>query len=377
MKELTAILSAYCRQPDKTAALATLAQASGSTYRRPGARMWISPDGASVGSISGGCLERDVIEKAQGVLANGQTLLLTYDTTAEEDLVFGAGLGCKGAVHILVEPVRPGSPAAELIQFVSHLFQQRRAGVAATVFRVHGGAPAQAGHRLMLAPDGRVSGQIQDTTLKAKLLAAAREMLAAGRSKTMEFESPAGQVEVFVEVIQVPVPLVIFGAGYDAMPMTRLAKEVGFHVTVADVRPAYATPERFPGADSVTVVRPEDIARLDLNEKTAAVIMSHNYLTDRAFLKALLPLPLRYLGLMGPKARARKMIQELLQEGFTASEAAILSRIHNPVGLDIGAENPEQIALAILAEIQAVLSGHAGGLLREKKSSIHAPAAAL
>lgn len=375
MNELTAILSAYSRQPDKTAALATLVQASGSTYRRPGARMWISSEGQSVGSISGGCLERDVIEKAQSVMQNGQTLLLTYDTTSEEDLVFGAGLGCKGAVHILVEPVRPGSPAAELIQFVSRLFEQRRSGVAATVFRVQGLLPAQLGDRLMLDPEGRVSGQIQDMTLKAKVLAAARDILAANHSKTVEFELPAGQAELFVEVIHAPVPLVIFGAGYDAAPMARLAKEVGFHVTVADVRPAYARPDRFPEADAVVVVRPEDITRLALNEKTAAVIMSHNYLTDRAFLKALLPLPLRYLGLMGPGARAQKMLQELRQEGLAASEAR-LRQIHNPVGLDIGAENPEQIALAILAEIQAVISGHAGGLLREKKSSIHAPASA-
>jgi len=141
---------------------------------------------------------------------------------------------------------------------------------------------------------------------------------------------------------------------------------------VADVRPAYATPERFPGVDAVVVVRPEDITRLALNEKTAAVIMSHNYLTDRAFLKALLPLPLRYLGLMGPRARAQKMLQELRQEGWAASEA-MPGQIHNPVGLDIGAENPEQIALAIVAEIQAVISGRAGGLLREKKGSIHSP----
>jgi xanthine/CO dehydrogenase XdhC/CoxF family maturation factor len=376
MKELAAILSAHARQPDKTAALATLVQASGSTYRRPGARMRISRDGNSVGSISGGCLERDVIEKAQGVIENGQTLLLTYDTSAEEDLLFGAGLGCKGAVHILVEPVRPGSPAAGLIQFVNHLFQERRSGVAATVFRLQGTIQARLGDRLMLDPDGAVTGEIQDPALQSKMLAAARETLPANRSKTVQFDLAAGTAEAFVEVIQAPVPLVIFGAGYDAAPMARLARELGFHVTVADVRPAYARPDRFPEADAVVVVRPEETPRLGLNERTAAVIMSHNYLTDRAFLKALLPLPLRYLGLMGPKARAQRMLQELRQEGLAPSEA-MLRQIHNPVGLDIGAENPEQIALAILAEIQAVLSGHAGGLLREKQSSIHAPASAL
>jgi xanthine/CO dehydrogenase XdhC/CoxF family maturation factor len=376
MKELAAILSAQARQPDQTAALATLVQASGSTYRRPGAHLWIPSSGEPVGSISGGCLEQDVIEKAQGVMQNGQTVLLAYDTTSEEDLVFGAGLGCKGAVHILVEPVRPGSSAGELIQFIGRLFQRRQSGVAATVFRLQGLVQARPGDRLMLDPDGEAAGEIQDPALKSKMLAAAREILASSRSKTVEVELAAGTAEVFVEAIQPPAPLVIFGAGYDAAPLARLAKEVGFHVTVADMRPAYARPDRFPSADAVLVLRPEDISRLALNEQTAAVIMSHNYLTDRGFLKALLPLPLRYLGLMGPKERARKMLQELRQEGLAGGEIKP-RQIHNPVGLDIGAENPEQIALAILAEIQAVFSGHAGGLLCDKTSSIHSPSSIL
>ena len=373
MKELAAILGACRRQPDQTAALATLVQTSGSTYRRPGARMLISADGEFVGSISGGCLERDVVEKAQGVIQNGQSILLSYDTTSEEDIVFGAGMGCKGAVHILVEQVRPGLPAAGMIHFVENILQRRQSGVAATVYRIEGEVPARIGDRLMLDPEGKVLGQIQDQALQSKLLASARETLTSNRSKSVEIELPAGRAEVFVEVIHAPVALVIFGAGYDAAPMARLAKELGHQITVADARPAYAKPERFPEADEVVVARPEDLGRLGLTSRTAAVIMSHNYLTDRAYLKALLPLKLRYLGLMGPAARGRKMLQELREEGLETDEA-MLRQIHNPVGLDIGAENPEQIALAVLAEIQAVITGHAGGLLRDKQSSIHTPA---
>ena len=357
MKELTAILSAWAGQAGQSAALATLVQASGSTYRRPGARMLILPGGQSVGSISGGCLERDVIEKAASVMGQGQTTLLTYDTTSEEDLVFGAGLGCKGTVQILLEPVSPGAPPADLLKFIGQLFRLRRSGLVATVFRTLGLVPVEVGQRLMVSPDGHVSGQIHELAFHAKLLAALREIQTTGRSKWVEFELASGQVDAFLEVIQAPVPLVIFGAGYDALPLVRLAREIGFHVTVADVRPAYATPERFPEADAVVVVRPDEIARLGLNERTAAVIMSHNYLTDRALLKVLLDVPLRYLGLMGPRARARKMVEELRQEGFPATEASVLARLHNPVGLDIGAETPEQIALAILAEIQSHFSG--------------------
>lgn len=372
MKELAAILQICSLHPENALALATLVKASGSTYRRPGARMLVLTDGGSAGSVSGGCLERDVIEKGREASGKGESMLLTYDTSAEEDIVFGAGLGCKGAVHILVEPLRPGSAAKALIGFVEKIFQSRQSGVAATVFQIEGGVPARIGDRLFLDTDGNVDGQIENEALKTKILDAAREALSANRSATMAFELPGGSVEVLVEVIHAPVPLVIFGAGYDAIPMARLAGEVGFHVTVADVRPAYARVERFPEADAVVVVRPEEIAALGLNQRTAAVIMSHHYLTDRGFLQALLPLNLRYLGLMGPRARALKMLQELRAASLETGED-LLRRIHNPVGLDIGAENPEQIALAILAEIQAVISGRAGGLLREKKGPIHAP----
>ena len=372
MKELAAILSICSLHPENALALATLVKASGSTYRRPGARMLILEDGGSAGSVSGGCLERDLIEKGQVAARKGESILVTYDTSAEEDIVFGVGLGCKGAVHILVEPLRPGSAAEELIRFIGNIFHRRHSGAVATVFQIRGDVQVRLGDRWMLDSDGKVSGRLDDEGLRAKINAATVEALSSNRSRTMEFELPGGEVEVFVEVMHTPAPMVIFGAGYDAHPLLRLAKEVGFHVTVADARPAYAQAARFPEADAVVVVRPEEIATLGLNQRTAAVIMSHNYLTDFGLLQAVLPLNLRYLGMMGPRARTLKMLQELQEAGLETSED-LLRKIHNPVGLDIGAENPEQIALSILAEIQAVIAGRPGGLLREKKGPIHAP----
>jgi xanthine dehydrogenase accessory factor len=373
MKELASILSICSLQPESTLALATLVKVSGSTYRHLGARMLLLRNGESIGSVSGGCLERDVVKKARAASENGANILVTYDTSAEEDIVFGTGLGCKGAVHILIELLGAGSAVDEWIRFAARIFQQRQSGAAATVFQIRGDVPVRLGDRLMLDSDGNALGRIGDQGLNAKMMAAAAEALSANRSMSVEFELPDGAVEVFVEVIHAPAPLVIFGAGYDAIPLCRLAKEVGFHVTVADVRPAYARAERFPEADAVKVVHPESIATLGPNQRPAVVIMSHNYLTDRAFLEAMLPLNLRYLGLMGPRARALKMLQELREAGVEARED-VLRRIHNPVGLDIGAESPEQIALAILSEIQAVLANRPGGLLREKKGPIHAPA---
>jgi xanthine/CO dehydrogenase XdhC/CoxF family maturation factor len=380
MKELEAIVNARAKNQGATMALATLVKASGSTYRRPGARMLVLPDGEAVGSISGGCLERDVIEKGGGVIRTGQNIVLTYDTSSEEDILFGAGLGCKGEVHILIEAVGPpeNCPGGlDFINFLETLFQRRQSAAVATIFRAPAQSPARIGARLILGHDGAVAGEIGDEDLKAKLLEDAREALGANRAANFEHAWPGGVVEVFAEVIHSPVPLVIFGGGYDAAPMVRLAKEVGFHVTVVDKRPAYATAARFALADIVKVAQPEDdlAGQFNLNQRTAVVVMSHNYLADRAFLKALLPLPLLYLGVMGPRKRAEKMLQELRQEGVNADDRA-LARLHNPVGLDIGADTPEQIALAILAEIQAVLSGHAGGLLREKRGPIHAPRAA-
>jgi xanthine/CO dehydrogenase XdhC/CoxF family maturation factor len=372
VKELATILGICSARQENALALATLVKTSGSTYRRPGARMLVLRNGEPVGSVSAGCLERDVVEKAQAASQKGESILVTYDTSAEEDIVFGAGLGCKGTAHILIEPLRPGSAADDFIRFAGGIFQRRQSGAAATVFHVRGNVPVRIGDRLMLDTDGNVTGQIGEQNLRAQLFGAATESLSANRTRTVQFELPGGGAEALVEVIDAPAPLVIFGAGYDAAPLARLAREAGYHVTVADVRPAYAQVARFPEADAVVVVRPEAIAALGLNQRTAAVIMSHNYLTDCAFLKAALPLKLRYLGLMGPRARALQMLQELRLPGLEM-EDDLLRRIHNPVGLDIGAENPEQIALAILAEIQAVMAGRPGGSLSEKKGPIHGP----
>lgn len=306
MKELRAILG----EAKPGDALATIVHTEGSSYRRPGAHMLIRADGSTIGSISGGCLEQDVIAHAVKVRADGKSALLSYDTTSEEDVVFGVGLGCKGLIEIFVERV-----GSEKLEAMAKIFRERTSGVIETT-------------------------------------------IAEGR--------------VFREEIHPPTPLFIFGAGFDAIPLCRMAKEMGFEVTVVDRRPAYATRERFPDADRVVLASPDEIEKLGLNDRSVAVVMCHHYISDRDYLRALLGKPLRYLGLMGPRRRADKMLAEFREEGLLVGESA-LNRMHNPIGLDIGAEGPEQIALAILSEIQAVLAGHAGGILREKKGPIHAP----
>jgi xanthine/CO dehydrogenase XdhC/CoxF family maturation factor len=368
VKEISAILRAWACYPEKALALATLVEATGSTYRRPGARMLLLDNGLRVGSVSAGCLERDVIEKAAEVVRSKKSVLLTYDTSAESDIVFGTGLGCEGAVHILLEPLAAGMPAARFLDVLEKSFARGESTAAVTVVRAPGNSVA-VGRRFMLDAQGNTAISLGDPASDACVQPAAGEALAGNRSTILTFELAGGRIQAWVEALSAPWPIFIIGAGYDVEPLRSIAQEIGFHVTVADPRGQRDEPKS-RRVRPLLPVPPENASQLRLDLRTAAVIMSHNYLTDYAFLKALLPLKLRYLGLMGPRARAEKMLEEMRREGF-AVLPEWLQRLYNPIGLDIGAENPEQIALAILAEIQAVITGRPGRSLREKKGPIH------
>jgi xanthine/CO dehydrogenase XdhC/CoxF family maturation factor len=330
MKELQQILSALKSAPAGNAVLATLVKVEGSSYRRPGARLLLLADGRRIGSISGGCLEDDVITHAREVLANGTAKTITYDTTTENDLVWGVGLGCHGVVHVLIEKL----PSPVWADALRENFRRRMATELAIVWR---------------GPEG--------TPLGTHLANALPSLPAA--------------TEVFRQIVSPPVALVIFGAGDDAQPLVRFAKELGWQVTIVDPRPAFATPERFPSADTVIVARPEEApARLALGADTLAVIMTHHYHHDLPLLRALLSRPLAYLGLLGPKKRAEKILSDLVADGF-ALTPEMRARLHAPVGLDLGADNPGEVALAILAEMQSVLAGRDARPLRDRLKPIH------
>ncbi|MBV9851985.1 MAG: XdhC family protein [Armatimonadetes bacterium] len=367
MKELQEIAWAWeaLRRQGQSAALATVVRVDGSAYRRPGARMLVEPDGQTVGSVSGGCLEADVVLRAQRVRETEESAVVTYDTTDDSDILLGVGLGCRGVVRVLIERLSPQCDDA--ITLPAGLLRGREASALATVYHAEGATGLRVGERLLLGADGREIGH-------PALRAGARRALDAGKSACRTIRVAGGHAEVFFEVIWPPRPLVIFGAGQDAQPLARLAKEVGWHVTVADSRPALAVPSRFPEADAV-LVSPRDglPASLALDERTAAVVMTHNYLQDRALLAALLPSPVWYLGVLGPKRRTELLLAELREDGLIITDA-MRARLHGPVGLDIGAETPEGIALAIVAEIQAMATGRAGGLLRERSGPLYSPA---
>lgn len=417
MKELQDIVAAFeqVESGSTTAALATLVKAQGSTYRRPGARMLMTSQGQMIGSLSGGCLEGDVFEQAQAVMTSGKPLVVQYDTMSDEDIIWGLGLGCNGIVQILIERVEEESPLTPILHhplnlqtssrfaitktpadqgensesklpsplskgglrgvnhlaFLAECLQCRQAGVLATVFHVEGQVKAEVGTRLMVYPDGTLKSDIEDADLVAQIRDDAWKALDDNRSIVKAYPLPIGKAEVFIEIIQPPVPLMIFGAGHDALPLLSLAQELGWYVTIVDSRKVETTRERFSSADEVILSRPEGISNcIHLNNRTMAVVMTHNYLHDLEILKILLPSPVRYLGILGPKSRTEKLLQDLQEQGITPTENQ-LQRLYSPVGLNIGADTPEEIALSIVAEIQAVLTNQSGGLLRNKLGPIH------
>lgn len=371
MKELKAILKAHQHvlEQGKRAALASIVRVEGSAYRRPGARMLVTEDGEVTGSISGGCLETDAIRKARQVMQTGKPQLVTYDTLDDDDTTHGVGLGCNGVVQVLIQPFY-GEAAAEQAKWLMQLAYSRKQAVLATVFST--GGDASAGTYLMLQQAQKLTSTVADEDLEERLQAGAQEALLKGRSVTLHYPSEQGEIGVFLEVLKPAPALVLVGAGNDAMPLVRMGKEMGWVLTVVDGRPGYGTRQRFPEADAVVVARPEQVPQLvPLQEDTLVVLMTHNYNFDLAMLKVLAPYQLKYIGMLGPKKRTTRMLGELLAEGF-ALEQDFLDRLHSPVGLDIGAETPEEIALSIMAEIQKVVSGRPGGLLKNRQQPIHA-----
>ncbi|MBC7369235.1 MAG: XdhC family protein [Undibacterium sp.] len=334
MNVLPLILRELLSTPSGTSrpVLATLVAVAGSSYRRPGARLLVTATGQRLGSISGGCLEEDVIVRARHVAATGDAELITYDTSSENDLVWGVGLGCHGVVQVLLEPV---SGQAPWVSALAANLAARRPIPLAVVWRATAGA----------------------VSLGTRLLS--------------DLGLTSSDSSVFQEVIAPPPRLLIFGAGDDAQPLAQLAQPLGWPVTIADPRAAFATAARFPTADRILVAPADElVARVTPEPGSCAVVMTHHYIHDLPLLRDLLPLDLAYLGLLGPKSRAERILAGLTCDGLVITPTQ-RSRLHAPVGLDLGAETPAEVALSILAEIRAPLAGRDARPLRERTRPIH------
>jgi xanthine/CO dehydrogenase XdhC/CoxF family maturation factor len=367
MNEAQNIVAAFRRlKRGERAALATVVCVAGSSYRRPGARMLITESGETTGVLSAGCFERDVYERAAKVILTGEPVLVKYDTTTDDDIVWRLGQGCNGVVHVLIEPAT-NERVAGLMQLLAECAESDISGAVTTVFHVAGDTQMAIGTTALLYPDGTIDGEFTIPAMFDDLI----EVVTTSSSTMKRYETPNGYVDVFFEVIQPRPRLVVFGAGIDVLPVVGLAQNLGWHTTVVDTRARTSSRERFHEADTVLLSRPEDVlAQVMLSERTMVVLMTHNYLHDLELLRQLLPLPLPYLGCLGPKQRTERLLLELF-DNDTRRAAAQLRRLHAPVGLDIGAETPEEIALSIVSGIKAELSGRTGGHLREREGSIH------
>jgi len=298
----------------------------GSAYRRPGARLLVEADGTSRGGVSGGCLEEDVRLVAREALRTGRPSLRHYDTGTDDTKVWGLGLGCNGSVDVFVQPVASVAEREPWLRVRE---------------RLRGDRPFE----LNLVTAGPRAGTAWITG-------------EGGR------EAPEDG-SVFVESFAPPPRLLVCGAGDDALPLAAAATTVGWRVIVADHRPAYLTAERFPAARGRFLVRPDDdLGDLALGPDTYAVVMTHSFRHDREWTRRLLQTDVPYVGLLGPRARADTILAE--------TGAAHRERVYGPVGLDLGADGPEQVALCIVAELMAVWSGRDARHLRAREVAVHA-----
>jgi xanthine dehydrogenase accessory factor len=364
--EIQSILDAFDRsqQQGKSAFLATVVGTQGSTYRRPGARLFIADDGETVGLVSGGCLERDLVEHTQ-LMPDNRPKLVTYDHTAIEDILWGFGLGCTGTVKVLLEPLHPPH---DPLTFLAQCWRDRTSGVLVSIIQTEGGAVQLGAYLTLTADEIDVWGEPEPELIDA-IVPDARSVLDCQQSMFKLYQLANCQVEVWLEFIEPPVPLMIFGAGQDAILIVQFAKALGWHVTVVDCRANPLSHERFAMCDRVILTRRERLDSIAIQPGAVAAILTHNYDDDLEILRGLLLCPVRYIGLLGSKQRTKRLLQELQQD--TTYTTAQLAKLYAPVGLDLGAETPAAIAISIVAEIQAVLNDRPGNSLKYRNTSIH------
>jgi xanthine dehydrogenase accessory factor len=320
--------------------LATVVATAGSTYRKPGARMLIMADGSYLGLLSGGCLEADLKLHAEEVLNTGVPRAIEYDMRGPDDVLFGIGAGCEGAMRVLLEPVGNGSAAAEALAAAGRVTS---VGLPTSLVTVHE------------SPDLLLGTYNPASPLSPALIAAAERCLHTGASSEVKFDSRGRLTRAFVQFLAPPPHLLVCGAGPDAQPLVANARALGWRVSVVDHRPGYAIPAHFPGACVKLAEAGSLRSTVDLESCHAAVVMSHHLLSDAAYLRALADSGKpSYVGLLGPGVRRNRLAKEL---GATMEK--LKSRLRGPVGIDLGAVTPEGIALAIVSQIHAWLAGRA------------------
>lgn len=369
MKELQLIIQAYdqAKSENQKVALATVVKVDGSAYRRPGARMLVTEEGKLTGAISGGCLEGDALRKAQAVIFQQKSMLVTYDTTDEDDQKFGVGLGCNGIIHVLIEPI-DFADSQNPVELIKAAFADREMGLLLTLFSVKNSKSEQIGTVVLDKGSRRLGSweqRIADPKLKTLL---EKEIDGFDTTSSIRSYSEHDSISVFYEVLKPATRVLLFGAGNDTQPLAKMAEILGFELILIDGRKNLATSARFPFAKQIIHGTAEEVVgQLDTNVHTVALLMTHNFEYEAVVLEKLVTCIIPYIGILGPKRKTEKLIQRLETRGISVDP----KNIYSPMGLDISAEGSEEIALAILAEVKAVLAKKPATFLRDKDGPIH------
>lgn len=347
---------------NEQAVLATVIDVEGNAYRRPGAKLLITPDGDGVGSITAGCLEDDIRRLAEDVLAAGEPRVETYDMMEDDD-VWGLGVGCNGIIDVLLEP---------LMEAYRPVLNALNAGDSlglATV--VDGDAPT--GARAYYRPgDGFTDDSDTPAWLQRAVKSDIRVCLDRERAQAVDVETDDGSSRVFVDTFTPAPKLVIVGSGQDVNPVVELATNVDFRTHVVGYRGTTATAERFPAADTIQSTSPAQLREVEtFDENTYVVIMTHNFVDDRLTLETLLETPVPYVGLMGPRERFEELLETIDNETAPTSPDADFNQIYTPIGLDLGSGTPYGIAHSIVAEVLAVANDRDPDHLSAREGPIH------
>ncbi|MEM6829001.1 MAG: XdhC family protein [Bacteroidota bacterium] len=375
MKEIQSIIETYeaLRKEKRSCVLATVVHVEGSSYRRAGARMLVDENGEMTGAISGGCLEGDALRKALHALTQVKNKLVTYDTSDEEDAVIGAQLGCNGVIQVLFEPI-DYEEAHNPVELLKKAIKNDDEAIVVTFFNLKKSAK-QPGTQLLFTDTNtpEVIGLLPQTKVFDQVK---KDVDLVFKNRASVFRSYQGEEGseyfLFIEYFSPPITLVLVGAGNDAQVLAKQADILGWNIIIADGRPSHASTNRFASSCQLVVAHPESLFdSIQPTDRMAFVLMTHNYQYDLSVLKLLLDQPvIPYIGILGPYKKYHRMLDDLRDERVFLSEEQS-SKIHAPVGLEIGAESPAEIGLSILAEIQAVFTQTPGSFLKNKQGPIH------
>lgn len=351
------LIDAYrcLREQKGDVVLATIIETLGSTYQKAGARMLIDQNGEMTGILAGGCFESDLHDQARSVFATGHSKTLFYDMRASDDVVWGLGLGCNGAVRILLQLVRAKHDFWPLNVFADAV-DHDACGVLITV-TVSSHPDYPSGRTMFLSASSLVKSNIRPEE-EMPSLATARQVWSRRRPVLASHQTDGRQLQAFYDYVLPPSRLLVLGAGTDARPLVQCAARLGWKVSIVDYRPAHIKPGRFPEAESLLLAPEQLNSQLSRVRYDAVVLMTHNFEYDRRYLQQIAASPIPFIGLLGPRQR-----RDMLLNNLDSAAESLRDRIFGPVGLDIGAQSPEEIALSIMAGIQAALNKRSGGQL--------------